>query len=208
MPSNKAKSEIRKNLRRRIGLLTLSERKHAAEAASGVVWRLPIWRESASLLAYRAFGKELDADGVIERALADGKRVAVPRVEESGIRFLRIGSLDDPWSTGSFGIREPVEGTEPWDPTSWPNPVLVLVPGLGFTPDGRRIGRGGGYYDRFLARARSVIPGKLFALGFGYDVQVVDSLPAEPEDASMDALVTERGIRFSRLDVPPRGAVS
>jgi 5-formyltetrahydrofolate cyclo-ligase len=77
-----------------------------------------------------------------------------------------------------------------------PHPVdpsavdVVIVPGLAFTPGGRRLGQGGGWYDRFLARIR----GDCLTIGVGFDVQVVDALPIEPHDVTLDLVVTESGV--------------
>lgn len=67
---------------------------------------------------------------------------------------------------------------------------VVVVPGLGFTPDGHRLGQGGGWYDRFLARMR---PDAL-KIGVGFDVQLVGELPTEEHDVTLDAVVTESGV--------------
>jgi 5-formyltetrahydrofolate cyclo-ligase len=71
---------------------------------------------------------------------------------------------------------------------------LILVPGLGFTRDGRRLGRGGGFYDRLLAASSF----RAFTMGVGFDVQLVPALPVEPHDRRLDAIATESGIQRVR----------
>jgi 5-formyltetrahydrofolate cyclo-ligase len=74
---------------------------------------------------------------------------------------------------------------------------FALVPGLGFTTDGRRLGRGKGYYDRVLAQVRG------FKCGVAFDQQIVDEIPAEPHDAQLDCILTPtRWCRVTRGAVP------
>jgi 5-formyltetrahydrofolate cyclo-ligase len=69
---------------------------------------------------------------------------------------------------------------------------LIVLPALAFDPQGHRLGRGGGYYDRFLARLK---PGTV-AVGLAFDVQVIDSVPVDGRDAAVDVLVTDRRVTF------------
>jgi 5-formyltetrahydrofolate cyclo-ligase len=66
---------------------------------------------------------------------------------------------------------------------------LMIVPGLAFTRDGHRLGRGGGFYDRYLA----LLPSTAVKIGVCFSVQIVPSLPAEPHDQHMNAIITEQG---------------
>ncbi len=93
------------------------------------------------------------------------------------------------WCTAR-GKRVVVPEDEP-DPTAVD---VVIVPGVAFTPDGARLGQGGGWYDRFLAAVR---PG-CTSIGVGFDPQVVDELPTEPHDIRLDSVVTESGVVVPR----------
>lgn len=111
------------------------------------------------------------------------KRVAVPRVEGDTMRFFRY----DPRTQhpGAFGIEEPGPEAVPCDPGELD---LIVVPGVAFTPDGFRVGRGRGYYDRYLAQ-----PGlRAVKVGVCFAHQLVETLPVEPHDVPMDCVVTER----------------
>ena len=100
---------------------------------------------------------------------------------------VEISSLTDQMTTSGPGVREPVGGM--------PVPVefidLVVVPGLGFTDKGFRIGRGMGFYDRFLAQGEFIG----VSCGLAFDEQIVESLPILDHDIPLSMLVTDRGIR-------------
>jgi 5-formyltetrahydrofolate cyclo-ligase len=93
------------------------------------------------------------------------------------------------WCT-ERGKRAVVPEEQP-DPTSVD---VVIVPGVAFTPDGARLGQGGGWYDRFLASVRP----DCTSIGVGFDPQLVDVLPTEPHDIRLDSIVTESGVAVPR----------
>jgi 5-formyltetrahydrofolate cyclo-ligase len=111
------------------------------------------------------------------------RAICYPRVHGEGLRFFRVAGADS-LTAGRFGLREPVPPS-PAIPVDAADMDLVLVPGLAFTHDGVRLGRGGGYYDRFLAdgalRARK--------LGVCFARQLVQSLPAEKHDQRVDRVI-------------------
>lgn len=138
----------------------------------------PLYRAAKTLYVYLSANQEVRTDEIIRQARQDGKRVAAPRVCGDELRFI---FLDESvrLQAGSFDILEPVEGQEADDPTA-----LVLLPGLAFDRLGRRLGYGGGYYDRFLARETEHL-----TLALCYGFQLVDELPAEPHDVRADAVL-------------------
>jgi 5-formyltetrahydrofolate cyclo-ligase len=85
-------------------------------------------------------------------------------------------------------------------PEDEPDPTavdVVIVPGVAFTPDGARLGQGGGWYDRFLAAVRA----ECTSIGVGFDPQVVEMLPTEPHDIRLDSIVTESGVAVPRRPI-------
>jgi 5-formyltetrahydrofolate cyclo-ligase len=109
-----------------------------------------------------------------------GKILAFPRATAHGLEFFTGGEL----IAGPHGAREP-RGGRPAPP-----PDLVLVPGLAFDSRGRRLGRGGGFYDRFLATLRPPVP---LLCGVCFSCQIVPEVPAEPHDVRMDFVLSETG---------------
>lgn len=144
----------------------------------GTLW----WREARSVLGYVALRGEIDPGPLMEEALRTGKLLCLPRPDPE-LKALR----PCPWDgrtglvPGPYGIPVP----PPSPGRACEDPALVLVPGFAFDLRGNRLGAGGGYYDRYLRAA-----GTGWALGVGYDWQVVPSVPVEPHDRPLDAVVT------------------
>ena len=135
---------------------------------------------------------EIDTQPLLEMALKEGKKVFVPRVQAGKLIFFPILSLDGPWSKGPFGIREPVcpaEKTGEETAILQDFPALILAPGLAFDREGNRLGRGGGYYDRFFAELDN--SGREYtALGLCMDFQIVSAVPTGENDKKVHGLLT------------------
>ncbi len=171
------------------------QRATAAKAAAANLKDNDYWGKARCLLAYLYFGSELDADPIIESALTDSKVVYVPKLTGELMSFHRVSSLETPFDRGVFGIREPSGDAPTWAPLSSPGPVLVLVPGLAFDKMGARLGRGKGYYDRFISRIRLEAsemgePPPL-CVGLAYKEQIIASVPTGENDALLDGLITD-----------------
>ena len=117
-------------------------------------------------------------DKSLRRAQADGKRVAVPKVYGDEMRFLWLDDLQQV-APGAYGIPEPIAD----GPVAMDETALVLMPGLAFDPEGRRLGYGGGFYDRYLAAH----PHPTIALC--YDFQLLPHLDAAAHDIPVDAVL-------------------
>ena len=130
----------------------------------------PAYQEAESLYAYLSYNQEVRTAPIIRRAMADGKRVAVPKVDEGEMKFLWL-TEESAVSDGYKGIPEPENGEEATDETA-----LVLMPGLLFDSMGNRMGYGGGFYDRFLSKEKHP------TLALCYDFQFVEYLETESHD--------------------------
>ena len=170
---------------------TMGEKKRALTAAeietrsaklSERLFETAQWRKARSVYAYVAFNQEVRTRPIIERAWADGKRAAVPKIVAGEMRFIWLESFDALAPGGAFGILEPTED----GPVADDDGALVLVPGLAFDARGHRLGYGGGYYDRWLAAN----PGHpTVALCYGF--QRVDRIEDEEHDIAVDAIISD-----------------
>lgn len=153
-----------------------------------------------TLFTYLAHEGEIDPSTVIDDALARGIAVAAPAVLPNGdLAFRAIASSSGPFHTGAYGIREPLAEAK----TLWPGaltdadfPLVILVPGLAFAPTGARLGRGAGYYDRFLARflaENETRQDSILLAGACHSFQIVEALPTESHDIPVDCILTEKG---------------
>lgn len=139
-------------------------------------------RSAPAVLAYWAIGSEVETRALLECLWREKKAVALPHLHAVGRMEMRLVRGEGELEFGPHGIAHPKAQLCPlWQPD--PRDV-VLVPGVAFTADGLRLGQGGGYYDRFLARH----PG-LWRIGVAFAEQMVAALPAEPHDARMHEVV-------------------
>ena len=165
-------------MRKLNGSLTVSERLKASTAIFSAVERLPEFRTARTVAMFAALADEPATEEVLERWSAT-RQVVLPRVEGASMRFYacRPGTL----RFGAFGILEP-QGEEECPPERID---LIICPGVAFTEDGRRLGRGKGYYDRYL----SLPMFRAYRVGVCYAHQIVAELPVEKHDVRMDLVV-------------------
>jgi 5-formyltetrahydrofolate cyclo-ligase len=191
---------------RRAGLPAV-ERRARAEAATERLLALPELAELAgrTIAAYVAVKGELDPAAALERARARGCRVALPRVsrEPPRLRFHQVASGDPlaPMS-GPFGLLEPAAGSPE---VAVEDLDVVIVPGLAFDGEGRRLGFGGGYYDGALASVRARAAGGPALIGIAYDFQIVDVCPAGDGDLPVDLVVTDARVLRPAVRLVPDG---
>jgi 5-formyltetrahydrofolate cyclo-ligase len=143
---------------------------------------------------YAAARGEVGPDGIRTRCLAAGAWLYYPRMSEDGSLSFFRHEENDGWERGRFGIREP--RVVPAREGIRVGFDLVVVPGLAFDADGRRLGRGHGYYDRFLFG----LGGTAVTVGLAFSWQLIPEVPVEAWDVPVDAVVTEncvveRGIK-------------
>lgn len=140
----------------------------------------------ATIAGYLARGSEIDPEPLMRRFGAAGARLALPvALTPGGPLAFRAYQIGDPLSPDACGVPAPSDGA------ALLRPDLVIVPLLAFDRRGGRMGRGGGHYDRTLAKLRA--EGAVFALGLAYAGQAVAQVPCEPHDQRLDAILTEKG---------------
>jgi 5-formyltetrahydrofolate cyclo-ligase len=172
--------------------MSASERDRAGARIVDHVVSLPEVGRASTVMAFWSFGSEPDTAPLLEALDSRGIRVALPRIVGGDIQAYAYAPGDAVTVT-SFGASEPSTG-EALDPSTID---IVLTPAVAFDRSGRRVGYGGGFYDRFFPRTR---PDTL-RVGIGFDVQLVDQdLPSGHFDLGLDAIVTESGVsRVRRL---------
>ena len=138
---------------------------------------------------YWPMGEELDCRDIISGLVARGQEVVLPRIEgeKRPLRFLRFEGEKE-LVKGPFGTVQPRSDAAEFLPD------LVILPLLGFDGAGRRLGYGGGYYDRSLAWLDGMAQHAVGRYGLGFDVQRQERIVAGPHDQPLDGVVTESGI--------------
>lgn len=183
------KKELRTKLR---SVLAGTPHERIVEKSRLAALRLfnePEYRRAEILMVYLPLQQEADATPIALQAWRDRKRVLAPRISWESHQMIpvEIRDLDEDVAETSFGIRQPIEGP--------PIPMrlidLVIVPGLAFDPYGNRLGRGRGFYDRFLAKPDF----RGIPCGFALEEQFVSNIPAGPHDQKVRLLVTDAAVR-------------
>ena len=180
---------LRRQLKDKLATLTEEQRHRKSLAACALVASSPEFAAARVVMLYLSTPTEVDTSPLALKCWQAGKTVVVPKVSWDQRRMLpvEISSLADPTTLTGPGIREPVAGKPV--PTEFID--MVIVPGLGFSGNGYRIGRGMGFYDRFLAQGDFIG----VSCGLAFEEQVVQSLPVLDHDIPLSMLVTDRGIR-------------
>ena len=193
------KHHLRKEMKAKLAQMPPQEVSVKSYAACLSLMALPEYRDAQVIMLYLPISQEVDTAEIAMHAWQVDKTVLAPKVNRSQRHMLavQIHSLDDGLTRGEFGIREPVEGEV------WPAGEidLIIVPALAYDRTGGRLGRGGGFYDRFLAAQ----PTHAVACGLGFHEQIVDQLPIHAHDHPIDILVTDKQVlRF--MPAPQRGS--
>ena len=172
------KAALRKAISAQKRSLTPAQISRASQRLADLFFAHPAYKSASAIYAYLSYNQEVRTEGIIRRAMAEGRRVAVPKVVGEDMVFLWLteASVITP---GYCGIPEPEAGEVARDPSA-----LVLMPGLAFDPQGHRMGYGGGFYDRFLSRE----PHPTLALC--YDFQLLPHLGTEAHDIPVDVVLS------------------
>ena len=145
---------------------------------------LACYRSSQAVALYSPIQNEVDTGRLLDHALASGKNVFLPRWSEQKFAFARIASRSE-LAVGQYGILEPIGEVGLSDDDR--RNLVAFVPGVVFDSRGRRLGRGGGGYDRLLGQ----FSGGELAVGLAYDFQVVEDVPMQSWDRGMQYVITE-----------------
>ena len=184
-----AKKELRQRLRKILADIPSEVLETKSLRACHRLFEQPEYIKAEIVMVFLSLPTEIDTSPLVLRAWQDRKRVLAPKVSWSQRRMMpvEIRSLTEDLAVSQMGIREPVSGI--------PFPIsmidLVIVPGLGFDDYGNRLGRGRGFYDRFLAHPE--FEGTACAMAF--EEQMTASVPVGPLDCGVDMLVTDEKVR-------------
>lgn len=184
----KQKADRRKQMKLLLKAMDRDEKKILDHAVCENLFGLSEVLNAKQVYGYMALSWETGTIEVLERLWERGTKVALPRVFGSEMDFFEVSSLSD-LSEGTFHILEPGEHCEK---VEWAD-ALMLVPGLAFSRDGRRLGKGGGYYDKYLEKYPS-----LKTVALAYDFQIAEEIPVAEHDKRVDVVVTESGICICR----------
>ena len=173
------KKELRTIIRAQKRAMTEEMIREKSEALARQFYETEQYRSARSIYGYLPYNQEVRTVAMLEQALRDGKRVAVPKCYGDTMKFIYMDDLSQV-APGYAGIPEPIAD----GPVAEDTTALVLMPGLAFTTDGKRMGYGGGFYDKFLA-AEPEHP----TVALCYAFQMVEDLPTEEYDIPVDCVL-------------------
>lgn len=170
------KKELRRSIRDKKRAMTEAEICQRSEKLAELFYASDAYKNAKTIYGYLPYNQEVRTVPMLERALLDGKRVAVPKCYGDEMKFIYMDDLTKV-EKGYANIPEPIADEPVADDTT----ALVLMPGLAFDPQGHRCGYGGGFYDKFLA-AEPNHP----TLALCYEFQMFPALETEEHDIPVD----------------------
>ena len=173
------KTELRSQIRQKKRQMTEKEITEKSRLLADKFTATDLYRNAKTLYGYMSYNQEVRTLPILEQALRDGKRVAIPKCYGQEMQFIYIDNLTQV-EKSACGIPEPIADS----PIADDKTALVLMPGLAFDRQGHRIGYGGGFYDRFLS-AEPNHP----TVALCYDFQIVAQLQVEEFDIPADLVL-------------------
>ena len=173
------KQALRKQIREQKRAMTIEEIERASARLGELFAASELYRNAKTIYGYLPYNQEVRTVPMLQRALQEGKRIAVPKIFGDEMKFIYLEDLTRV-EEGYSGIPEPVDD----GPVADDKTALVLMPGLAFDPAGHRIGYGGGFYDKFLA-AEPEHP----TLALCYAFQMLPQLSTEEFDIPVDCVL-------------------
>ena len=183
-----SKKSLRQEIRGKLAQLSPSARKRKSRVILKKLLALSAYRKARTVCFFVGMTTEVDTRPMIRHALDQGKRVLLPLVnlENKALKLYEVRNLGKDLVKGPLGILEPdLKKTKPFSPKK---ADCVLVPGLAFDKKNRRLGRGAGFYDRFLKKLKASTP----RIGLAFSFQVVPEVPHEKHDVFLNKVLTEK----------------
>lgn len=177
----------RKKVKERLHTLSIEQYETWSDCIANTLYETTWWRKAKVIAITVSQDREVSTVPIIEKAWSSGKAVVVPKCNPNDhtMKFYRITSFSQ-LETVYFGLKEPiVEQTIHYKPEEID---LMIVPGVVFSRSGYRIGYGGGYYDRYLARFGGM------KISLAFTVQLQKEVPFESHDVAVEAIITNEGI--------------
>lgn len=193
------------NLRERIkqALKDQNQDKHycnfQSQKALIKLYNFDLFKKASCVLAFFSYGNEIKTGQLLDVIFNEKKKLCIPRTENNEMDFYFLNQekmISEQTEVGEYNVTVPLSTLEKFDVAAIPENTIVLVPGLAFDRKGNRLGKGKGYYDRFLEKLLSS-PTKENILGFVgycYDFQIIEKVITEENDIPVNYVVSDQNI--------------
>ncbi|GAK54077.1 5-formyltetrahydrofolate cyclo-ligase [Candidatus Moduliflexus flocculans] len=195
----KEKSALRRQIKSMLRQFAPETLREKSERVTQRLMNSSAWRDAEVLLGFCSLPDEVDTTALLIAALHAGKTVAIPRIVAHELAFHLLPEIDAHYVINAFGIREPAPDWPLFRPEAHHDrSMLVLTPGLAFDRCCYRLGRGKGFYDRFLSHIRSNSSIQATTVGICVAEQLIERVPADQHDLPVDLVIAEHEV-FSRI---------
>ncbi|XP_065185352.1 5-formyltetrahydrofolate cyclo-ligase-like [Sycon ciliatum] len=186
-----AKQALRKEIKSRIKALTAEVRDAESTVVQRKLLATPQYHQSKRICVYLDMDGEVRTDLVLKDVFKQGKTLFVPRIIGPHMDMLRLQSWEDYESLPRtiWNIRQPADSDVRENCLETGGLDLIVMPGLGFSMDGRRLGRGKGYYDSYLNRYREQFGNIPSLLALSFSAQISQDVPVDDHDVAMDQVL-------------------
>ena len=176
-----SKNELRQMVRQRKREFSRLQLKELSLAGNQRIITSQRYREASTIMLYASLPDEVDTSLLLSHSLVEGKMVLLPKVTGETTMELRVYKKEQDLVEGAFHIMEPTGRSF----TDYASIDLAVIPGMAFDTSGNRLGRGKGYYDRFL----SLLPPYIYKIGVCFGFQMFDSIPSDTTDIRMNEVI-------------------
>lgn len=188
--ANITKSTLRTKMKSIIASIPSELKQLQSETVTSLLKTLPEYQKSSRISVYLNMDDEIRTHPIVEHIFQSGKMCFIPRYSKTDMVMVHLKSMEDLKSLPktNWNILQPLETDQREDALETGGLDLVIVPGLAFSKTGDRMGRGKGYYDRFLSICRAKNK-NLFTVALAFKEQIVENIPTEPHDTKIDLVL-------------------
>ena len=183
-----AKKVLRKELKRRIASMSVELKQTESTLVAKKLFAIKDFQESKRISLYLSMPNEVDTMRIMGRIFELGKKCFIPHYVGPVMKMVQLHSMADYESlpVTSWNIKQPADNDDRPDALETGGLDLIVVPGLGFTKDGARLGRGKGYYDSYISRSKALGLKKPVTVALAFTVQLCEMVPVSEHDVLID----------------------
>ncbi|KAJ9592028.1 hypothetical protein L9F63_001467 [Diploptera punctata] len=188
-----AKQALRKDIKKAVAQLTRDQKAHQSDIVTEKFLSSKEYGKSKRVSIFISMDDEIQTDKIIKHIFQTGRLCFIPRYASKGseMEMVRLHSLEDLQSLPKtkWNIKQPLETDQRENALQTGGLDLIVVPGLAFTMNGKRMGRGRGYYDTYLSRCRSLQNKPPITVALAFSPQILDHVPTDENDMNVDMVL-------------------